>query len=181
MAGSANEMFSDFQNRVIGVPQIAPVFGVGTGDVLFDGPGRNEDFGAEQISGDPADRYKFRTAPLRNTAVQPAFMHNGAFIRLEDAIRHHLDVFKSARTYDPVEAGVDEDLTHRMGPIEPVLARVDPILKHKIHLNHNEFEDLVVFVRDGLTDERALPENLCSAVPDHVPSGMPVATFTGCQ
>jgi len=181
VAGSANEMFSDFQNRVIGAPQITPVFGVGTGNVLFDGPGQDEDFGAEQISGDPADRYKFRTAPLRNAAVQPAFMHNGAFTRLEDAIRHHLDVFDSARTYDPVSAGVDEDLTHRMGPIEPVLERIDPFLRRQVHLSDDEFEDLVAFVRDGLTDERALPENLCSTVPDQVPSGMPVATFVGCE
>ncbi len=181
VAGSANEMFSDFQNHVLGVPQIASVFGVGTGNVLFDGPHNDEDFGAEQISGDPADRYKFRTPPLRNAAVQPAFMHNGAFTRLEDAIQHHLNVFDSARTYDAVAAGVDEDLTHRMGPIEPVLERVDPILRHAIHLRDWEFEDLVAFVRDGLTDERALPEILCSTVPDQVPSGMPVANFVGCE
>jgi cytochrome c peroxidase len=181
VAGSANEMFSDFQNRAIGVPQIAPVFGVGTGNVVFDGPGQNEDFGAEQISGDPADRYKFRTAPLRNAAVQPAFMHNGAFTRLEDAIRHHLNVFESARAYDPVAAGVDEDLAHHRGPIEPVLERVDSILKNPIHLTNRQFDDLVAFVRDALTDSRALPENLCDLVPDEVPSGLPVATFSGCK
>lgn len=38
--------------------------------------------------------------PLRNVALQPAFFHNGAFTRLEDAIRHHLDVFDSARHYN---------------------------------------------------------------------------------
>jgi cytochrome c peroxidase len=102
--GYSNEMFSDFEERVIGVPQIAPFFGVGQGNVIFDGPGQDEDFGLEQITGDPNDRYKFRTAPLRNLAVAPGFFHNGAFIRLEDAIRHHLNVHKSARTYNPVEA-----------------------------------------------------------------------------
>jgi len=66
-------MFTDFQERVIGVPQIAPFFGVGQGNVIFDGPGQDEDFGLEQISGDEADRYKFRTAPLRNLAVAPGF------------------------------------------------------------------------------------------------------------
>jgi hypothetical protein len=44
-------MFSDFKMHVIGVPQIAPEFGVGTGNVLFDGPGQDEDFGLEQITG----------------------------------------------------------------------------------------------------------------------------------
>jgi cytochrome c peroxidase len=54
--GFANEMFSDFQERVIGVPQIAPVFGVQKGNVIFDGPGTDEDFGLEEISGNSADR-----------------------------------------------------------------------------------------------------------------------------
>ena len=56
----------------------------------------DEDFGAEQVTADPADRYEFRTSPLRNVALQPAFFHNGAFTRLEDAIAHHLDVAGSA-------------------------------------------------------------------------------------
>jgi cytochrome c peroxidase len=179
--GEANEMFTDFEERVIGVPQIAPFFGVGQGNVIFDGPGQDEDFGLEQITGNEEDRYKFRTAPLRNLAVAPGFFHNGAFIRLEDAIRHHLNVFKSAHAYDPVEAGVPEDLTSRLGPIEPVLQRLDPLLRTPIHLKREEFDDLVSFVRDGLLDERAKAENLCKLVPARVPSGMPVLDFEACR
>ena len=77
--GDSNEMFSDFQMHVIGVPQIAPEFGLGHGNVVFDGPGQDEDFGLEQITGNADDRYKFRSSPLRNAALQPAFFHNGAF------------------------------------------------------------------------------------------------------
>jgi cytochrome c peroxidase len=128
VAGRSNEMFSDFQTHVLGVPQIAPHFGVGIGNVVFDGPGQDEDFGAEQVSGDPDDRYKFRTSPLRNVAVQPAFFHDGAFTRLEDAIRHHMNVVRSAHTYDPVDAGVPADLTKRRGPTKPVLRRLDPLV-----------------------------------------------------
>ncbi len=87
VAGQSNEMFSDFQMHVAGVPQIAPA----VGNVTFDGPGANEDFGLEQVTGNPADRYAFRTSPLRNLALQPAFFHNGAFTDLEDALRYHLD------------------------------------------------------------------------------------------
>jgi cytochrome c peroxidase len=175
-----NEMFSDFQKYVVGVPQIAPYFGVELGNVVFDGLRQDEDFGLEQLTGDIADRYKFRTAPLRNLAVSPGFFHNGAFTRLEDAIRHHLDVYQSARTYDPVAAGVPEDLTHRLGPIEPVLLRLDPQLRVPIELTPSEFDDLVSFVRDGLLDERMKPENLCKLVPASVPSGLPVLEFEGC-
>src|SRR6185503_15442579 len=51
VAGRSNEMFSDFNMHVVGVPQIAPRFGVGIGNVIFDGPGADEDFGLEQITG----------------------------------------------------------------------------------------------------------------------------------
>src|SRR5213079_1150704 len=120
--------------HAIAVPQIAPEFGVGKGNVLFDGPGQDEDFGLEQVTGNAVDRYKFRSSPLRNAALQPAFFHNGAMTRIQDAIRHHLDVFDSARGYNPVRAGVANDLRLRIGPIEPVLARVDPLLQTPIHL-----------------------------------------------
>ena len=179
--GESNEMFSDFEERVIGVPQIAPFFGVGNGNVIFDGPGQNEDFGLEQITGNESDRYKFRTAPLRNLALAPGFFHNGAFTRLEDAIRHHLNVEESAHRYDPVRAGLPADLTHRVGPIEPVLKRLDPLLRTPIHLSEDEFNDLVTFVRDALLDERARPENLCKLAPSQVPSGLPVLDFQACH
>jgi cytochrome c peroxidase len=116
VAGRANEMFSDFQPHVIGVPQVAPAFGANVGNVIFAGPGRDEDFGLEEITGNAADRYKFRTAPLRNLAVSPAFFHNGAFVRLEDAIRFHTNVVGESRSYNPGKAGVPGDLTHRLGP-----------------------------------------------------------------
>jgi len=180
VSGPSNEMFSDFKMHVIGVPQIAPFFGRGTGNVIFDGPHRDEDFGLEQVTGNPSDRYQFRTSPLRNVAVQPAFFHNGAFRQLEDAIRHHLDVFQSARTYHPRSAGIDDDLSYRLGPIEPVLRRIDPLLAEPVRLTRDEFHDLVAFVRDGLLDERVRKENLCALIPEVVPSGFPIPRFQQC-
>ena len=173
VSGESNEMFSDFHQHVIGVPQIAPTLG----NVTFDGPGQNEDFGLEQITGNESDRYKFRTSPIRNVALQPAFFHNGAFTKLEDAIRHHLDVFSSAHNYNATAAGIDSDLSAPMGPIEPVLGRVDPILGNPVHLTDDEFRQLVDFVRNGLLDERAKPENLRKLIPKSVPSGFRVLVF----
>ena len=173
VSGESNEMFSDFAQHVIGIPQIAPT----DGNVPFDGPGLNEDFGLEQITGNPNDRYKFRTSPIRNISLQPTFFHNGAFTRLEDAVRHHLDVFTSAQNYNAVAAGVDGDLTAQMGPIAPVLARIDPILATPINLTADEFRQLVDFVGNGLLDRRAKPENLRKLIPRSVPSGFPVLTF----
>jgi cytochrome c peroxidase len=180
VAGKSNEMFSDFQMHVVGVPQIAPEFGVGKGNVIFDGAGQDEDFGLEQITGNPADRYRFRSSPLRNVALQAAFFHNGAFTQLEDAIYHHLNVFQLARNYDPIRAGLDKDLTLRIGPIEPVLARIDPLLLNPPQLTREEFENLVTFVRTGLLDTRAERQNLCWLIPSTLPSGMAPLRFEEC-
>jgi cytochrome c peroxidase len=177
VAGQSNEMFSDFQLHRIGGPQVFPQFGVGLGNVIFDGPGSNEDFGVEQTTGDPSLRYMFRTAPLRNLAVAPGYFHNGAFGSIEDAIKHHLDVLHSARHYDPERNGLPPDLS--VGPIEPVLAAgIDPLLATPIPLNGGQVNDLVAFVSQALLDERVL--DFCELVPARVPSGLSVAQFQGC-
>src|SRR5207302_4632521 len=173
VSGQSNEMFSDFTQHVIGVPQIHP----SVGNVTFDGPGQNEDFGLEQITGDANDRYKFRTSPLRNVAMQPTFFHNGAFTRLEDAIRHHLDVVASVNGYNPAAAGVAPDLSGPLGPTAPPLARLDPLVASPISLSDEEFRQLVEFVRNGLLDPRGKPDNLRKLVPKSVPSGRPLLTF----
>jgi cytochrome c peroxidase len=113
-------------------------------------------------------------------ALQPAFFHNGAFTRLEDAIRHHLDVFTSARGYDPARAGVDKDLRLRVGPIEPVLKRLDPNLATPIRMSESEFQDLLHFVRDSLLDAGANAREFCPLVPTIVPSGLSSLRFQGC-
>jgi cytochrome c peroxidase len=173
VAGQSNEVFSDFQNHDIGVPQIAPQ----VTNNSFDGAGANEDFGREQVTGDPQDRYKFRTSPLRNVAVQPAFMHNGAFTSLEDAVRHHLDVVASARRYTPASQHLAADLSGSTGPLDPVLAGLDPLLATPIALTDEQIAQLVAFVRYGLLDSRATPQRLRRLVPRSVPSGRPVLIF----
>lgn len=173
VAGRSNEMFSDFQQHVAGIPQIVPT----VGNVTFDGPGSNEDFGLEQVTGNPNDRYAFRTSPLRNLALQPTFFHNGAFTRLEDALRYHLDAIGSAPHYDPVLAGLDVDLQGPQGPIAPVLARIDPALATPVILTNDEFRQLTAFLKTGLLDSKANAHDLRKLIPARVPSGRPVHTF----
>jgi cytochrome c peroxidase len=178
VSGQSNEMFSDFREHVVGVPQIAPAAGdPQAGNVTFDGPGQNEDFGLEQVTSNPNDRYMFRTSPIRNVALQPAFFHNGAFTRLEDAIRFHLNPAGAAPNYDPTAAGVATDLRGPAGPIAPVLARLDPAMVTPINLSNDEFGELVEFVRNGLLDPKARPENLRKLIPRRVPSGRPIQLF----
>jgi len=165
VSGQSNEMFSDFREHVTGVPQVAPTIG----NVTFDGAGLNEDFGLEQVTGDPADRYAFRTSPLRNVALQPAFMHNGAFARLEDAIRYHLDPIGQAGSYAPDLLAAD--LRGPRGPTAPVLARLDPRLQVPVALSDAELDALVDFVRNGLLDPAARPQYLRRLIPERLPSG----------
>jgi cytochrome c peroxidase len=115
--------------------------------------------------------------PERRPCSRHSF-HNGAFTRLDEAIRHHLDVVLSARTYDPAAAGVD---TVRVGPIDPVLDRLDPLVQDPVSLSRDEFMDLLAFVRDGLLDPRAKRMNTCRLVPSTPPSALTVAIFQGCQ
>jgi cytochrome c peroxidase len=167
VAGASNEMFSDFRNHVAGMPQLVP----SNTNMIFDGPGANEDVGLEQVTGDPADRYAFRTAPLRNVALQPAFMHDGAFTRLEDAIRYHLDAMNGAATYTPAGAGLPADLAGPIGPMAPILERLDPRLRAPVRLTEAEVAALVAFVRDALLDPAARPERLRHLIPETLPSG----------
>jgi cytochrome c peroxidase len=178
VGGPSNEMFSDFKPHRIGGPQVAPVFGVGTGNTIFDGPGENEDFGFEQTEGDPALRYTFRTAPLRNLKAAPALFHNGAFGMLAAAIAHHLDVKNSLLHYDPRDHNVPPGLSE--GPFEGILsAGIDPLLRRPIRLSRQEFRDLVEFVQDALFDARVV--RFCEHLPASVPSGLPLQLFEGCE
>ena len=173
VSGQSNEMFSDFRQHVAGIPQIAPAFG----NVTFDGSGANEDFGLEQVTGNPNDRYAFRTSPLRNLALQPTFFHNGAFTRLEDAVRYHLNAVGSAASYNAVTAGVDADLQGPQGPIAPVLARIDPALATAVTLSNDEFRQLIAFLRTGLLDPKANANDLRKLIPARLPSGRPIPVF----
>ena len=173
VSGASNEMFSDFREHVAGIPQISPA----VGNVAFDGPANNEDFGLEQVTGIPNDRYAFRTSPLRNLALQPTFFHNGCFTTLEDAVRYHLDAIGSASSYSPADAGIDPDLQGPRGPTAPVLARIDPALASPVTLSADEFRQLIAFLRTALLDPKANEHALRKLVPDRVPSGRPVHVF----
>jgi cytochrome c peroxidase len=64
-----------------------------------------------------------------------------------------------------------------MGPIDPVLARLDPLLARPVSLSDEQFGQLIAFLRNGLLDPQAKPENLGKLVSHSVPSGRPVLVF----
>jgi cytochrome c peroxidase len=173
VSGNSNEMFSDFKQHAIAVPQLVPQLT----NNQFDGPAANEDFGREDFTGNPADRYQFRTPSLRNVAVEAAYMHDGAYTTLAAAIRHHLNARSSLLAYDPRAQGQPTDLTGPIGPTAPLLATLDPLLAKPIVLTGSEFNDLVALVRDALLDPRATPAKLRKLIPRELPSGQPPLIF----
>lgn len=168
--GYTSQMFSDFKAHNIAVPQVRPVLS----NMEFDGPADNEDFGLERITGDPEDRYRFRTSPLRNVAYQPSFMHNGAYLCLEDAIRHHVDVYSSLEDY--TNTILPPSLRGNMGPTQPMLDRLHHLSADPPDLSERDIDDLVAFMH-ALSDPDAHPDQLASIIPATVPSGLPLQDF----
>lgn len=169
--GYANQMFSDFESHVIAVPQVAP----STTNAVFDGPAGDEDFGRERSTGEPGDRYKFRSTPLRNVAYQPSFMHNGAFACLDETIRHHLEMYESLESFtgEHLEYGL-----RRRGPDAPMIQRAHHLSKNpRGRLDVDQFDDLVAFVEISLADPDAHPDALRYLIPTSLPSGLPVHDF----
>lgn len=190
VGGTAPEMFSDFKMHGALIPQIVPKFGKNTGDVaFFDDNGNpsaigNNDFGRAEFTGIDIieDRFKYRTAPLRNIGVQKAFFHDGAFNDLEAAIRYHLNALEEGPKYTLQKGGLPDDLRNNPGPGSgklPPVSSLDPLLRVKRNLSETEIKSLVEFVRNGLLDPRAEPQNLKALIPDQesIPSGRLLPEF----
>jgi cytochrome c peroxidase len=170
------DLFSDFQNYNIGVPQIGPGTGRRSpGDPDYAGL-TNWDFGLEEITTNREDRFKFRTAPLRGVALTSPYMHNGAYTKLEDAIRHHVDPAAAYAAYDLTQIEADMQ-AFGLNPAAPVFEDSNPVVlgsrpgQHHIELSEAEIADLVEFLKT-LTDPRML--DTASLAPATVPSGLPV-------
>lgn len=170
------DLFSDFRNHNIGVPQIGPGTGrFAPGDPSYQGL-TNWDFGLEEITTERADRFKFRTAPLRGVALTSPYMHNGAYAKLEDAIRHHADPAAAYAAYDLTQIEPDMQ-AFGLNPADPVFDEANPVVlgsgpgQPRIDLTDAEVDDLVEFLK-ALTDPRML--DTATIAPQSVPSGLPV-------
>ena len=170
------DLFSDFVNHNVGVPQIGPGTGrVSPGDPDYLGL-TNWDFGLEEITTNREDRFKFRTAPLRGVGLTSPYMHNGAYTKLEDAIRHHLDPAAAYASYDITQIEPDMQ-AFGLNPAGPVFDASNPVVlghepgQKRIDLSEAEILDVVEFLK-ALTDPRML--DTASLAPETVPSGLPV-------
>ena len=172
----AGDLFSDFENYNIGVPQVGPGTNFSSPhDPKYAGK-TNWDFGLEEITTNREDRFKFRTPPLRGVAITSPYMHNGCYSKLEDAIRHHTDPAAAYAAYDITQIEPDMQ-AFGLNPAEPVFDPINPVVLGKepgqtrIDLTEDQIADLVEFLKT-LTDPRMLETD--SMTPTSVPSGLPL-------
>jgi cytochrome c peroxidase len=161
---------TDQEFHAIAMPQIGP----GKGD----GASGHEDFGREQVTLDPVDRYRFRTPPLRNVALTAPYGHDGAYDTLEAVVRHHLDPVAALEAYDTSQARLPSDpaldpidfLVHENSAVRDQIANANELAPQD--LSDEQVADLIEFLQ-ALTDPASL--DLRRDVPDAVPSGLPLA------
>ena len=160
---------TDEQFYSLGIPQIGP----GKGDGL----NGQDDFGREQVTGNPADRYRFRTPTLRNVAITGPWGHDGAYNTLEAVVRHHMDAVSSLHTYDvgqtvlPSRSDLDATDFNIHNDQASRAALASSIELNPIQLSDEEVDYLIEFLH-ALTDTASL--DMRSTVPMRVPSGLPI-------
>ena len=123
------------------------------------------------------DRYAFRTPSLCNVALEAAFMHDGAFTTLAGALRHHLDVVTSLRSYDPAAQALPADLSGSIGPTAPLLAALDPLLRDADSAHAGRTRRSCRFRAQRTPRPGAASDKLHKLVPDVVPSGNRTLSF----
>jgi cytochrome c peroxidase len=154
--------FSDQEFHNVAVAQVGP--GQGNGPSGFD------DFGRMNVSGDEADRYRFRTTPLRNVELTGPYGHDGAIVDLRTFIEHYSESHTKLLQFNPGQ--LEPALRTTLVPnAADILARRDPILDGVVL--PGDIVDKLMDYMSALTDDAA--RSLKHVTPQRVPSGLPVS------
>ncbi|MGH1354967.1 MAG: cytochrome-c peroxidase [Thalassovita sp.] len=137
-------------------------------------PGDYADLGRQMVTGDDADRYRFRTPSLRNVATTAPYGHAGAFVDLRSVVQHHVTPVQSLMTYDRSQAILhDYSFTdwQALDDQDELIEIAAGSELPRLPLTPAEIDDLVAFL-NALTDPVSLDGRL--GIPDAVPSGLPI-------
>ncbi len=168
---------TDNNFHAIAMPQIGP----GAGDNSPGYTDGREDFGRERVTGDIADRFKFKTPSLRNVELTAPYGHAGAYASLEDIVRHYINPVGALFNYDQTQAALpfradldalDFVVMNDLQRLEAIAdaARAERRLR-PVSMTDQEVADIVEFLK-ALTDPDSV--DLSDDIPDAVPSGLSV-------
>ena len=148
----------------------APQVGTGRADSAID----LLDLGRGAITGDPNENFKFRTPSLRNIELEAPYFHNGAYAKLEDAVRHHFNPAEALANYDDSQVDFEHVGTYQEGVSDELLSTLSPLLKTKWRrpLRNKEVGYILAFL-SSLTDPSSLSQ--LQEAPNALPSGLPLA------
>lgn len=150
---------------------LTPMFGPGGSVPGGDGPGGLDDFGRMRNSHDAADKYAWRTPPLRGVELTGPYGRLGQYTELEDHILHYIDPTQALLDYDITQLEMPELHGTLLGNTADILASgVDPLLA-TVHITPGDVPDLVAFIH-SLTDDGE--RDMTGLIPASVPSGLPV-------
>jgi len=151
---------------------------------LRGGASGRDDFGRERVTGDPADRYKFRTTPLRNVQATGPFGHAGEIVELEAFVRHYsvrlegkipigspAGPAQNLREYDVLQIEDRLELT-LLDNVDDIVANIDPLFRNGSPIQPDFVAPISAFMRAN-TDKDSL-QRMQHVTPASVPSGMPV-------
>lgn len=154
-------LLSDDSFHNIGVPPFGP------------GKANGIDEGRFLVTGDPADRFAFRTPPLRNVDLTGPYMHNGTVGSLYEAIWLHIEPESAldARAFtapDGTFVEIDPEIA------EQIRATIDHDVRPLRRLSEEEIWALEEFLRSLSSDTEMFGLPLRAGEPDALPSGLPV-------
>jgi cytochrome c peroxidase len=122
-----------------------------------------------RVSGSPADRYAFRTPPLRNVELTGPWGHDGAFVDLRAFVDHYSQSDAKLRAFDPSQ--LEPLLRGTVLPTADAILATRDTLLNGVVFPAQTIDEVTEFMK-ALTDPAA--RDLRYLVPARVPSGLPI-------
>jgi cytochrome c peroxidase len=122
-----------------------------------------------RVTGHLADRYRFRTTPLRNVELTGPYGHDGAFIGLRDFVDHYSESHLKLQNYDINQ--LEPALRGTVLPTINQILRTRDSLLEGVVFTAQQVDEVTEFMK-ALTDPAA--RHLDRLTPRLVPSGLPV-------
>lgn len=149
-----------------------------------DGPSGRDDLGRMRVTGNAADRYAFRTSPLRNVEHTAPFGHAGQIVDLEEFIRHYAVRIENGVPVGsppgPAQNLLEYDVTQvdarlaatLLDDVADINASIDVLFRTGSPIQPDFVAPITAFMRAN-TDAQSI-QRLQTVTPNHVPSGLPV-------